>query len=370
MSNKPTIIAYYLPQYYPFKENDEWWGKGFTEWTNVAKAKPLFRGHYQPKVPSEIGFYDLRLPEIAEQQAALAKEAGISAFCYWHYWFGNSKVLLDMPLRRAIETGKPDFPFCLGWANESWEAKVWNTNDSSKNKILIEQQYPGNEDVINHFKFISDALKDKRYFRINNRPIFVIYQPYLMPDVNLFMKTFNSLIKKSNIADSFYFIAYTKEDSKIDSLLTLGFDAVNIVRASAYRYDINCVKKISWKLLKFKLLNRPLVLSYKFISKYFIKPETDKRDNVFPTLIPNWDHTPRSGKHGSVFHNATPQLFKNHVIKALEATKDKENNIIFVKSWNEWGEGNYMEPDIKYGKGYIKALASSLKQLENHEDNN
>ena len=165
------VIAYYLPQYYPFKENNEWWGEGFTEWTNVGRAKSLFRGHNQPKVPKDLGYYDLRVPEVREMQAKLAIEAGVTGFCYWHYWFGNSKQLLDMPIKELLKTGKPDFPFCLGWANESWKAKVWNINDTSKDKLLIEQLYPGTDDIVAHFYSLLPAFKDKRYIRLENKPI-------------------------------------------------------------------------------------------------------------------------------------------------------------------------------------------------------
>ena len=145
------IIAYYLPQYHPIPENNGWWGNGFTEWTTVAKAKPLFRHHLQPKIPKDLGFYDLRIPEVREAQAELAREAGVYGFCYWHYWFGNGKQLLEYPINEVVKTGKPDFPFCLGWANDSWLSKSGNTQHKSQGKILIEQQYPGDDDIINHF---------------------------------------------------------------------------------------------------------------------------------------------------------------------------------------------------------------------------
>lgn len=147
-NNKVRAIAIYLPQYHPFPENDEWWGKGFTEWINVASAKPLFRGHYQPKIPGELGFYDLRIPEIREQQAELAKEAGIEGFCYWHYWFGNGKRLMEMPFNEVVRTGKPDFPFCLAWANHSWFAKTWDK--TKKDKLLIEQKYDDVDGITEH----------------------------------------------------------------------------------------------------------------------------------------------------------------------------------------------------------------------------
>ena len=159
---KARVIAFYLPQYHPFKENDEWWGKGFTEWTNVGRAKPLFRGHYQPRVPADLGYYDLRMPEVREKQVNLAKEAGIEGFCYWHYWFGNGRRLMESVFDEVLISGKPDFPFCLGWANHSWFAKTWD-KDGKKDKLLIEQQYLGIEDFKTHFGYALKAFKDPRY---------------------------------------------------------------------------------------------------------------------------------------------------------------------------------------------------------------
>lgn len=364
------IIAYYLPQYYPFKENNEWWGEGFTEWTNVGKAKPLFRGHYQPKVPADLGYYDLRMAEVKEKQVQLAKEAGVTAFCYWHYWFGNGRVLLDLPLKQVLDTGKPDFPFCLGWANESWQSKVWNANGSVEGKKLMEQLYPGDEDIVNHFNYIKRAISDNRYYKIDNKPVFVIYRPLLHPNIRHFMDIWNELIVASGIADGFFFIAHTLNSADIESFNNLGFNAVNIVRIGEYRFNKEVVKKIPYALFKFKVLGRPLVLNYSFISKYFIDEKVDKEDNIIPTLIPNWDHTPRSGNGGSLFHNATPELFAKHVKKALEVISGKrpERQILFLKSWNEWGEGNYMEPDLKFGKGYITSLREAIDKYIQDQD--
>ncbi len=355
------IIAYYLPQYHPFKENNEWWGEGFTEWTNVGKAKALFRGHFQPKVPSDLGYYDLRLSEVREKQVKLAKEAGVYGFCYWHYWFGNGKQLLELPFNEVLNSGTPDFPFCLGWANESWKAKVWNNEDTTKDVLLIEQLYPSKEDIEKHFYSILPALKDKRYITIEDKPLFVIYRPLLLPNAKEFITTWNTLAKENNIADGFFFVGHTSIDEERFEIVKLGFDAVNIVRVGEHRFNKHVIKKIPFQLFKFKILGKPLKLNYSFISKYFTN-DIDKNEDVIPTIIPNWDHTPRSGKKGVVFHNSTPRLFKKHAKIVIDLVKEKERQIIFLKSWNEWGEGNYMEPDIKYKKQYIEALAELTKK--------
>ena len=193
------FIAFYLPQFHPTPENDEWWGKGFTEWKNVVKARPLFRGHEQPKIPSDLGFYDLRVPEVREEQARLAKEAGIEAFCYWHYWFGNGKRLLERPFNEVLESGKPDFPFCLAWANHSWYKKLWDPNAPKKDILLAEQTYPGVEDYVNHFKTLLPAFKDKRYLKVDGKLFFVLYSINDFKDVSLFINTWRTLAKENGL---------------------------------------------------------------------------------------------------------------------------------------------------------------------------
>lgn len=186
---KARVIAYYLPQYHPIPENDRFWGKGFTEWTNVGKAKPLFRGHYQPRVPADLGYYDLRLPEIREEQAKLAKEAGIEGFCYWHYWFGGGKELLERPFNEVVESGSPDYPFCLGWANHTWSTRTWTSNKSRyKETIIAEQTYPGVGDYVQHYNTYKKAFKDSRYITVDGRLLFVVFDSTAIPDFGLFKK--------------------------------------------------------------------------------------------------------------------------------------------------------------------------------------
>ena len=194
---KPLIIAYYLPQYHPFPQNDEWWGKGFTEWTNVGKAKPLLKGHYQPKVPADLGYYDLRLPEVRDEQAELAREAGVGAFCYWHYWFGGKgRQLLNEIIDDVLRTGKPDCPFCFGWANESWKAKQWN-KDGTGDKVIMEQRYGGESDYRLHFEYALNFFKDHRYIKIDNKPLFLVYKPNLLPSD--FISYWNKWAKEEGI---------------------------------------------------------------------------------------------------------------------------------------------------------------------------
>lgn len=379
---KARVIALYLPQYHPIPENDEWWGKGFTEWYNVAKATPLFRGHYQPKIPTELGFYDLRLPEVREQQAELAREAGVEAFCYWHYWFGNGRRLLEKPFNEVLESGKPDFPFCLGWANHTWTSKTWNKEKNRNTpSILLEQKYLGDEDYKQHFYAVLPAFKDKRYVTVDGKPFFLIFDPLNFEDVTHFMNYWRQLAKENGLPGiHFVGVGYsasfrsvdgkkynrfkmTSPEDNFNHILSLGFDAVNsmgLTRANVMAKGI--FKSFVTEFLKRKLsINIVDRVKQSEINKYLFTKE-DKWENVYPSVIPNYDRTPRTNK--DVFYiDSTPEVFKESLENCINLVKDKnpEHRIILLKSWNEWGEGNYVEPDIKYGKGYIYALRDALK---------
>ena len=358
---KPQIIAFYLPQYHPTPHNDKWWGKGFTEWTNVAKAKPLFRGHEQPKIPTDLGFYDLRLPEIREQQAELAREAGVDGFCYYEYWFGNGHEELERPFHEVVESGKPEFPFCLCWANESWYRKFWN-NDGAvvDKKILAEQTYPGKEDYEKHFLARLKAFQDPRYIKAEGRLLYVIYKPFDNPEVKHFMDTWQTLAQKHGLP-GFCFVAFTfLAETEGEDILAKGFDMV-----ISCRNNQDKIHNFSWALRKAKsiLFNRPRIKSYKKIWPTLISDLERKNNKYIPVIMPNWDHTPRSGTSGDLFVGSTPQEFEKHCCDVLASISKKENPLVFLKSWNEWGEGNYMEPDLRYGKGMIKALRNAIDKV-------
>ncbi len=354
------IIAFYLPQFHPIKENNEWWGEGFTEWTNVGKAKPLFRGHYQPRVPADLGYYDLRLPETRMAQAKLAQEYGIDGFCYWHYWFGHGQRLLELPFKEVLESGKPHFPFCLGWANHSWEDKQFNLEGTSK--MLIEQLYPGKEDYILHFNSLLTAFQDKRYIRIEDKPVFYIHSPYRIPDIQLLFETWQSLAKSHGLK-GIHFVANAYDVKDIEKFIDMGFDAVNTARMfHVFKKENDFFSALRSKLGKL-LWNKGQVVDYSKAARFFLGKE-DAAENVYPSIFPNWDHSPRSGRKGHILHDSTPAKFKKHVKEVLQLVKTKSPNhqVIFLRSWNEWAEGNYMEPDLKFGKGYLEALKEAREE--------
>jgi hypothetical protein len=390
------VIAFYLPQFHPIPENDEWWGKGFTEWTSVGKAKKYFIGHEQPRVPADLGYYDLRLPQVREVQAELAKEAGVDAFCYWHYWLGNGKQLLEMPLQEVIKTGKPDFPFCLGWANHSWTNKEWNSEEQlSRPKVMIEQTYPGKQDIDNHFYKMLPAFLDRRYFRIHEKLLFLIYIPQHIPDFEYFKNRWNELARCNGLPE-FFFIAmcddrmrnivfdindelYKKYDAILLNRLSLPFHKEIIKKSFLQKFLIKNFGGMLYPLSKknehiflslglrhfiSSLIGYDLtVVNYKKAIKRLDSPLYEKK-RIYPCIIPNWDNSPRRGARANIYKNSTPDLFKIHVKQILCRIKDKddEDKIVFLKSWNEWAEGNYLEPDLKWGRQYIRALRESLEE--------
>ena len=358
--SKPRLISFYLPQFYPTKENDEWWQKGFTEWTNVGNAKPLFRGHYQPRIPADLGYYDLRVPETRDAQAKMAKEAGIEGFCYWHYWFGNGKRLLERPFDEVLKSGSPDYPFMLGWANHSWYAKLWD-KDTSKDKLLIEQTYPGIDDYRAHFEYVVHAFRDHRYIKDGEKPLFLIFRPFDLPTV--FLSLWQKWAKEAGFENGISFVGVCRFFENSEELLQMGYDYVCTERFGVYyQKNFSTLHKI-YQHAKSFFTRKPLqCFEYRDFVRSLINENEDRRIEYIPSVIPNWDHSPRSGKRGLILNNSTPYFFKEYLERVLNLIKNKpiEKRFMFIKSWNEWGEGNYLEPDQKYGKGYLDVLKDSI----------
>lgn len=348
---KPRVIAFYLPQFFPTSENDEWWEPGFTEWTNVTRTKPLFRGHYQPRLPRDLGFYDLRVSETREKQAELARYAGIEGFCYWHYWFAGRRML-DRPFREVVESGKPDFPFCLCWANHSWYAKTWDANTSDK--LLIEQTYPGEQDYVAHFYAMLPAFKDKRYMKVDGRLIFGIFSPQDFSGYCKFSEIWNCLAKENGLK-GFFFFGFVPSTDVMKRTENMIYDAIvlSTVREGYIREDTFIGR---FYRLVIEKLKRPYAAEY---GKYVKTSIRLFKENIgcVPCIAPDFDHSPRSGRRALMFRNSSPEWWKMLCKETLKIVLSKENEekLIFIKAWNEWGEGNYMEPDQKFGRGYIEA---------------
>jgi lipopolysaccharide biosynthesis protein len=362
-------LALYLPQYHPIPENDEWWGPGFTEWTNVAAARPLFRGHDQPRIPGELGFYDLRLPDARQAQADLAAAAGIEAFCYWHYWFAGRR-LLERPFDEVLRSGEPDFPFCLAWANQSWTG-IWH---GAADRVLMEQTYPGDQDHEAHFRAVSIAMRDDRYVRVDGKPIFLVYQPLELPEPLRFTDLWRTLAEREGFS-GLHLVGVSS--SPAWDPRAHGFDASVITRlldilvAKASRPDRRLRRFIGRRLPpqvgERTLMRRPLTVDYGEIASSLVVDEALPFE-YFPCVTPNWDNTPRSGRRGYVVTEATPERFAEHLRQAVARVQDlpPEHRIVVLKSWNEWAEGNYVEPDQSMGRGYLDALRQVLLDAESH----
>lgn len=349
-------IALYLPQYHPIPENDMWWGKGFTEWTNMAKAKPLFPGHHQPNIPADLGFYDLRLPETRLAQAELAKKYGIEAFCYYHYWFAGKRIL-ERPFNEVLESNEPDFPFCLCWANQTWSG-VWH---GAPNSILIEQTYPGIEDHKHHFQYLLRAFKDHRYLKVDGKPLFVIFQPRELPDSLRVTDCWRELALAAGLPGLYLVGQHNGSNDWIPKVA--GFDAIYNVKLpkpwSQKKGLVGYFKRITKEYLPF--LDFPSIHSYqKVVNKISFNQTKDV--DTYPCVIPNWDNTPRSGTNGLVLYGSTPKVFRRHLQKSLDFVRNlpTERRFIFIKSWNEWAEGNYLEPDLRFGTQYLEVILDEL----------
>jgi hypothetical protein len=342
------LSALYLPQFHPIPENDEWWGEGFTEWTNVRRAQPLFRGHRQPIGPGELGYYDLRDPTVREAQAALAREFGVTSFCYWHYWFGG-RQLLERPFNEVLATGNPTLPFFVGWANQSWSG-IWHGDPG---RILVEQTYPPNDDQ-QHFDALLPAFSDERYVRRDGRPVFMVFCPADLPNPREFVATWQAMAQKAGLG-RLYLVAwlegrdwgtnYTTHDAD-------GFDAGLYVH---FPFDRTPAARARERLRGLHERFGPTRYAYR---DTLPQPSEPLAGVVHASVQPNWDNTPRSGRRGAVATDSSPTKFAAHLTQALtlERARPATGQLCVIKSWNEWAEGNYLEPDDRYGTSWLDAV--------------
>jgi hypothetical protein len=349
-------LAFYLPQFYPTPENDEWWGPGFTEWTSVASARRMFPGHRQPRIPGELGFYDLRNPETRRAQADLARAHAVHGFCYWHYWFGNGRRMLDRPFREVLSSGEPDLPFCLAWANEHW-TRIWEENPT---ELLVAQEYPGPDDDRKHFETLVPAFEDARYVRIDDKPVFVVVKPWGLPEPQRFVESWQEMARDAGLPGLFL-VGLSKTGFRPS---TVGFDgavASQLVPPfrGRLRADPHARRRPDWfaSAAIRRTPGMPAIYPYRSWHRY-IPDLLDDGDASFPVVLPGWDNTPRHGREGLVFHGETPELFEAQVRHAVELLEGRpaDRRVLFVRSWNEWAEGNYLEPDRTWGRAFLEAF--------------
>lgn len=365
-------IALYLPQYHPIPENDAWWGTGFTEWRNVCKAGPLFTGHYQPHLPSDLGYYDLRLEESRLAQEGLAKEFGIHGFCYYHYWF-NGHRLLEKPLDMKLANTKENLPFMMCWANENWTRR-WDGKDK---EILLEQKY-SQEDDRAHIRHLLPYFKDERYIRVDNKAVFIVYKPWLLSDPEQTAIIWREEAQKMGI--ELYLMhmvfGYNPEwqqklegfDAVLDfepfGIRRNNFDQTIRKRKEASRSSVNRLTKFMRRVKDKNFLPEYTLNLFPYeemgnglsaISSYPFK--------IFPSLVPGWDNTARRGNNPTlILKDASPQHFENWLdtIKKDFKPYSEQENFIFINAWNEWAEGNHLEPCIRWERAYLEAIKNSL----------
>lgn len=354
----------YLPQFHPIPENDEWWGAGFTEWTNVTKAKPLFKGHHQPQLPSDTGFYDLRLPEVRALQARMAGNNNIDGFCYYHYWF-EGRRLLNQPFDAVLSSKEPNFPFCLCWANETW-SRAW---DGLERNVLIKQSY-SEEDNINHIKWLISAFSDFRYMKINGKPLFVIYRPGSIPDIRGLIELWNEESKKAGFP-GIYFVGaisgFTVDEDKLfdDNLFNAYLDfqpnrkdfpeAVNF-RSFFYEKLRTILPDFIYQTLKNNVRAKKIISYKSFVEQKINTGYKNLPERTYPCVFPSWDNTPRRDTP-TIIQNLDESVYGEWLLKAINVSIGNfkgDEQLVFINAWNEWAEGCHLEPDTKLGDRFLK----------------
>ena len=369
-------IAIVLPQFHPIPENDIWWGEGFTEWRNVVKAKPRFRGHYQPHLPKHLGYYDLRLAETREAQAELARQYGIYGFCYYHYWFSGRRIL-EKPVDAILESGKPDFPFMLCWANENW-TRTW---DGGADRILLEQNY-SIEDFVRHARHLLPYFRDARYIRISNKPVFAIYKDAGIENLSACLNAFREELHHHGI-DVFICRferrlgtspdaerAYKVFNAGIEfQPLTRRFDEVTrrVRQTFAWTRSLDPRAYVHWLWRRMGFSVRPPdhVYDYQFVIDSDLTHDFQQGKPIFPGVSPGWDNSPRRTSGGAlILLGSTPEKFGAWVERKIESTDWSllPQPFMFVNAWNEWAESNHIEPCEKWGLGYLEALRDALER--------
>lgn len=349
VSDFVQLLALYLPQYHVIPENNQWWGEGFTEWTNVKKAKPLFTGHYQPHVPhSDVGYYDLADVNVMRKQAQMAKDYGIGGFVFYYYHFANGKRLLETPINNYVQAKNIDFPFCFAWANESW-TRVW---DGGEKNIIMPQDYD-EENIINMIENMIEAFSDSRYIKIDNKPLLLVYRAEVVPEIEKITQKWRKKITAAGF-DGLYLISM--QNFKRENPYKMGFDAaVEFAPQNCAKYFDNT--NIDYN--EYSKITNPLIIQYNNVMQYF-KMNTCNYTR-YRCVCPAWDNTARKGdKSPRIVIESSPELFKEFLHHAVVSSLVENNKFVFINAWNEWGEGTHLEPDNKYGYSYLQICKEEL----------
>ena len=349
-------LAFYLPQYHTFPENDEWWGKGFTEWTNVRKAKPLYRGHYQPEVPLDGNYYDLADFSNMKAQMEAAEKHGLDGFCYYHYWFGG-KLLMEKPLEAMRDYEGRKLPYCLCWANEPW-TRAW---DGKTSTVLMPQNYGNEEEWERHFQYFLTFFRDRYYLKEDNAPVLVIYRCNNIPRCGEMAAYWDRRAKEEGFS-GIYLIeevnTFQKEPVLAESRAYLEFEPVFTTnhRRNFAEKAVDKTRTTVFNLLTGSHCAH--VYDYGTVWKNILRRrETPKGGKErCPGAFVRWDNTPRRGKNAIFYAGASPKLFEEYMQRQLEQSEEAGCRYLFINAWNEWGEGAYMEPDSRYGWAFLNAL--------------
>jgi lipopolysaccharide biosynthesis protein len=362
MTRPVRLISFYLPQFHPIQENDCWWGKGFTEWRNVVQARQLFHGHQQPHLPGELGFYDLRLAETRDAQAALARDFGIEGFCYYHYWF-NGRRLLGRPVDEMLESGRPDLPFCLCWANEDW-TRAW---DGRSGERLISHAY-SEEDDRRHLQWLSRSFRDERYMRVEGRPLFLVYRASQLPDAIRTTTTWRQEARRLGVGELFLCRVESFADERGDPS-QMGFDAAvefqpdwvhlgEPLRQGTLRRALGTVRVANEAAARHRVYDYGSVAD-RMMSRP--KPPYPR----FSCVTPGWDNTARRRTEGVILKDSSPTLYERWLTATIQRTvfPSPGERLVFINAWNEWGEGNHLEPCQRWGRAYLEATRRALEHV-------
>ena len=372
MKKEVKLLAFYLPQYHEIEENNQWWGKGFTEWTNVKRGRKMYIGHYQPKVPLNNSYYDLSNPDVLQTQACLADKYKIYGFCFSHYYF-NGKKLLEKPVEMYLKQ-KKKIPYCLAWANQSF-ARTWYGKDGN-NEILLQQLYGKEEEWKEHFDYLLPFFKDEKYIKVDNCPMFLIYLSQDFKECNRMIVKWNQWARENGFA-GVHFIAMdtsakvVKFSRKINAIVD--FEPVRTLKDTPKwieRYRTKRRQQFVQKgvtntvfINSFYVDN---ICSYDWISKISRNRKYNDAKTHYLGVFTGWDNTARKDESGFVIRNSSPQKFKKYLKSQIIKSRQMENEFLFINAWNEWSEGAYLEPDNRFGYAYLRAVREAVEETRDH----